>query len=201
MSSRFMRRSTAVSVMSERGLWSRVLGKTMSVSASLVSFKDSSSCIAASDSGTRCSFPAFMRSPGTVHSLCSKSTSYQAIPRTSPERAAVRMVNCRASAPMPLCWRSSAMKGFMSRHGSAAKCFDLATLERAGSSASRWPFQRAGLSPVRYRCTVAQSSTASKRPRRREAVSALVCHTGSSTRMMCAVSISATSILPMMGAA
>ena len=48
-----------------------------------------STATAASDSGTRCSRPPFIRSPGIRHSFASKSTSAQVAPRASPDRAAV----------------------------------------------------------------------------------------------------------------
>lgn len=83
--------------------------KTMSVSAlnGSSSFRIAS---ARSDSGTRCSLPAFMRWGGTVQIFAAKSISAQHAPRDSPERAAVRMVNSRARAPMASIARSCAMK-------------------------------------------------------------------------------------------
>jgi hypothetical protein len=65
--------------------------------------------------------------------------------------------------------------------GSARWCSTFWIFPGAGSSLSRWPFQRAGLSPVRYLRTVAQLSTLSMRPRRRVAVSVLVFQMGSRT--------------------
>jgi len=64
---------------------------------------------AVSDSGTRCSLPAFMRSPGTTHSRSTKLISSQRAPINSPVRAAVRMANSSAHAATPSCRRSSGM--------------------------------------------------------------------------------------------
>jgi hypothetical protein len=66
-------------------------GKTKSSEAtSFIRFRIAS---AGSDSGTRCCLPAFMRSAGTVHTAALTSISSHRAPRTSPERAAVRMRN------------------------------------------------------------------------------------------------------------
>ena len=52
---------------------------------------------AASDSGTRCSRPAFMRSAGTVHVADARSTSSHRACRASPDREAVSIKNSNAS--------------------------------------------------------------------------------------------------------
>ena len=65
--------------------------------------------MAACGKGTRCSRDAFIRSAGTVQFpvVISEfgsvviSNSFQVIPRTSPERAAVSVTNCKALAPAP----------------------------------------------------------------------------------------------------
>ena len=49
----------------------------------------SSTPTAASDNGTRCSPPAFIRDAGTRHSRASRSTSPHLAPRASPDRTAV----------------------------------------------------------------------------------------------------------------
>ena len=48
---------------------------------------------AASDKGTRCSTPAFLRDAGMRHSRASRSTSPHVAPRASPDRTAVSAVN------------------------------------------------------------------------------------------------------------
>ena len=48
------------------------------------------------DSGTRCSLPAFILVPGTVHRALSKSISLHSAKRASPDRAAVKIVNSRS---------------------------------------------------------------------------------------------------------
>jgi hypothetical protein len=47
--------------------------------------------------GTRCSRPAFILLAGTVQILFFRSISDHRAPKTSPDRAAVRMQNSRAS--------------------------------------------------------------------------------------------------------
>ena len=46
--------------------------------------------------GTRCSRPAFIRSPGIVHKRVSRLISSHRTPRTSPERTAVSVANSAA---------------------------------------------------------------------------------------------------------
>jgi len=55
----------------------------------------STTATASGPSGTRCSFPAFMRSPESVQVRLSTSISDQRAPRASPLRAAVRIRNRR----------------------------------------------------------------------------------------------------------
>ena len=66
------------------------------------------SAIARPHSGTRCSMPAFIREAGIVHTRASRLISPHCAPRTSPVRAAVRIVNSSARAATPVCLRSSA---------------------------------------------------------------------------------------------
>ena len=63
-----------------------------------------------------------MRAPGMVHTLASSSTSPQVIPRTSPERAAVRIAKASAFAAMPSRCARSTMNAGASRQSSAAWC-------------------------------------------------------------------------------
>lgn len=53
------------------------------------------------DNGTLCSFPAFMRGAGTVHTRALKSISLHMASRTSPDREAVKMRNSKALADNP----------------------------------------------------------------------------------------------------
>ena len=53
-------------------------------------------CIARSESGARCSLPAFIRSAGTVQSLARRSNPDHRAPIVSPVRAAVKIVNSSA---------------------------------------------------------------------------------------------------------
>ena len=59
---------------------------------------------AASDSGTRCSMPPFMRPAGTVHSALSRSTSSQWAPLASPLLAAVNTPNQRQNLAASDAW-------------------------------------------------------------------------------------------------
>ncbi len=85
-----------------------ILAKTRSVSGFRRVAARSAS--APDESGTRCGRPAFIRSPGTTHRAAGRSISDHLAPRTSPERAAVRMVNSSARAPVPFSSASLAMK-------------------------------------------------------------------------------------------
>ena len=64
--------------------------------------------IARSQSGTRCTRPPFMRAAGTVHMRAARSISDHFAPNTSPDRAALRMQNSSAQAPMPCASRNCA---------------------------------------------------------------------------------------------
>ena len=65
---------------------------------------------AGSESGTRCSLRAFIRSAGTTHSRSATFISDHVAPITSLVRAAVRIVNSSARAAIPSCCRSSVIK-------------------------------------------------------------------------------------------
>ena len=67
----------------------------------------------------------------------------------------------------------------MSCHGRALWCFTFDTLFGLGKTVSKWPLQRAGLSPVRKPATVDQERTDSIRPLSRLAVSVLLSQMGS----------------------
>ena len=152
------------------------------------------------DSGTRCGLRDFMRSAGTFHSPASKSISDHAAPRTSPERAAVRMANSRAPAALALGRANRhVMRAIGRRAGRRGRTF--ATLVGSASIMAMWPFQRAGLGPSRYSATMAQSSTFSMRLRRRVAVSAFAHQMGSRISSTCAVLTSWTGSAPIMGSA
>src|SRR5262249_14824337 len=73
------------------------------------------------------------------------------------------------------------------------------TFPLAANSSFRWPRQRAGLSPDRKRRTVAQLSTFSMRPRRREAVSHLAFQIGCRTLTTCSVVMLSTGRSPRTG--
>jgi hypothetical protein len=74
----------------------------------------------AGDNGTRCSRPAFMRSAGIVQTFEIKSISDHLAPSASPERAAVRIRNSKASAAIASRSRSLPIKAGTSWYGSAA---------------------------------------------------------------------------------
>ena len=105
------------------------------------------------------------------------------------------MANSRARAAVPSIARNFSMKHGTSRHGIAARCLTR-RLRGAASKYSRWPLQRAGLSPVRYPATVAQSKIASIRPRKRAPVSGALCHTFSRAFTTIAVSMVETGSEP-----
>ena len=112
-----IRRQTATSVMFET--LCRRCGDWKITSLSSTSGVDSSSAMAAELSGTRCSRPPFMRAAGTIHVLDAKSISGHLARRTSPDRAAVRIANSRARAPLPSTLASALMKRGISATGSA----------------------------------------------------------------------------------
>lgn len=82
-------RSTCVKVMSDIG-WPCFTddGNIRPLPSDRGRARSSTSC-AASLSGTRCSVPLFMRSPGMRHSHVPVSSSFHVAPRASPDRAAV----------------------------------------------------------------------------------------------------------------
>ena len=100
--------------------------------------------------GIRCSFLAFIRSDGTVHSAFSRLISCQVAPRTSPERVAVSIVNSSAFAATPERLRKSTIKMPTCEYGRALWCLTFLVLLGAGSTISKLPFHRAGFSPSRY---------------------------------------------------
>ncbi len=151
------------------------------------------------ESGTRCGRPAFMRSAGTVQIAVRRSISRHRAPSVSPVRAAVRIVNSNASAPIPSRKRSVAMKAANSTKGRAARCLTGAMRPCAGNTFARWPFQRAGFASVRYPRTAAQSRTFSIRPRSLLAVSVFEVQSGSRTSVMCRTSTSETANAPNTG--
>src|SRR5712691_7645304 len=81
----------------------------------------------ASESGTRCSRPAFMRPAGTVQTLASRSISPHRAPKTSPVRAAVKIANSSARAAMPSRPRRASRNSGKSSIGRAAWCSTLRT--------------------------------------------------------------------------
>ena len=113
--------------------------------------------IARGDTGTRCSLPDFMRVPGTIQTLPSRSISSHRAPRTSPRRAAVRIVNSIARAVVPSTLRKATMNAGTSATANAAWCSTLRSFVGGASRCSRCPLHRAGLSPCRYPEMVAQS--------------------------------------------
>ena len=88
--------SSLVNVMSDSGLPRRLLENT-SPESSRSRRASRTIANARSVNGTRCSRPAFIRDPGIVHMRASASISSIVAPRTSPERAAVRTRNSKAS--------------------------------------------------------------------------------------------------------
>ena len=153
--------------------------------------------IAAFESGTRCSRPAFILKAGTVHVRTSKSISDHVASRTSPERAAVNTRNSNASfaASLLLHSRTAAIALATSPCGSACICF-FGPLPFFGSTAlSASP---AGLS-FRYPSPIAHFMIASMRYRNRFAMVGFVVHIGSITLMTFAVLIASTGRFPMAG--
>ena len=144
------------------------------------------------ESGTRWSWPAFMRSPGMVQTP-SRSISDQRAPRTSPDRAAVRMANSSARALMPPCARSSAgMPAPCRKHRGVVRLLeflrfaqDVGRDGRASGQGSRRA-RRSARAPWRL------SSTCSIRPRSRSAVVRFVSQIGSSTPSTSSVVILST---------
>ena len=142
-------------------------------------------------SGTRCSRRHFMRSAGTLQTAAPTSISDQSAPRASPLLAAHKIRNSSERADMDWRSRSSRTKVGTSSKGIAAWWPRESRLGR-GSSLSRCPRHRAGFSFVRRPLARAASSTASTRPRSRDAISGLVCQTGRRMLRTSWVVISAT---------
>ncbi len=135
-------------------------------------------CSAALESAARCTLPPFMRSAGTVQVPRATSISPHVAPRISPERAAVRIPNIRARAPIPPTSERRAMNSAISSIGRARWCLTRDTFPGSASSLSRCPFHRAGFGQDRSSRVAAQSRTASNRPRTRLAVSVFVVQIG-----------------------
>lgn len=162
---------------------------------------------ASAGSGTRCGRWFFMRAPGIVHTarlsavevLASRLTSSHVMPRTSPDRAAVRTRKRSACAAMPLRWIRSAHQPDASTTARAGWLSNFATLVGLANNSDRFPFHRAGFSPSRCPATVAQDKTFSRRPRSRDVVSVLSRQIGSKTRSMSCATMSEISFLPNMG--
>ena len=197
-SARFIRLSSCSPTMLDNGLPARP-GKSRTPSCWPRS--RTSSAIAASDNGMRCSFPAFMREAGIVHKRASRSNSDQLASSASDVRQAVKMHNSTSIAPAPGMARSCGMKAGSSRQSSAAWFSTFATALGFGNSWSRCPRHAAGLSPARNPCTVHHARMPSIRPRSLVAVSVLSRQIGSSTRITCSVLTSATGMAPSTGLA
>ena len=160
------------------------------------------SVTAAVDSGTRCSFPAFMRSAGIVHTRASISISIHVAPRTSPDRAAVKIANSAARAAIPSRWLNSFMKTPTSCHGKAGGFLTGAILLGLASRFSPSDLASVpGSHPAGACSTVAQSRMLSMRPRNLVTVPVLCCQIGLSTFTTKAVSTAATGSAPMIGPA
>ena len=119
MSARFIRLSNAVRVISDIGRPGFVPGNTSSSPRPRTA---SRIAIAEAVSGTRCSVPAFIRSAGMVHILSPASISDHRAPRTSPDRAHVRIANCSAREERASFSRSCVMKAGTSVQGRALWC-------------------------------------------------------------------------------
>jgi len=79
----------------------------------------SSTASACALSGTRCSTRIFILAAGTVQMPFAKSISLHSAPRTSPDRAAVKIKNCSARAPTLRFARNSAMSSATRKYGNA----------------------------------------------------------------------------------
>ncbi len=108
----------------------------------------SSTATAASDNGTRCSDPAFIREAGTRHSRASRSTSPHVAPRASPDRtavSAVKRIAALAAGPAPDASTATSAAG-TSAYGNARRCaraFGLfgkaASITSPAAFTSTWP--------------------------------------------------------------
>ena len=105
------------------------------------------------DSGTRCSFPPFIRTAGTVHIAASKSISSQRAPDLARPR----------SAPSTRMQLAHELANFRPRQGGVVRNFR--NLRRIGQQVIEMSAQRAGFSPVRNLLTVAQAKMFSIRLR------------------------------------
>ena len=194
-----MRRSAAVRLMFGSAVPVFAPGNTSAAAPGCPAHIRRSNSIAAADRGTRRGLPAFMRVPGIGHTAASQSISPQRMPRTSPDRQAVRIASSTARAAIPSRLRHSAMKPATSLHGRAGWCSVALTLRGAGNHDAKWPFNRAGFSPVHHPRALAASSTASICPRRRDAVSGARSQNGRSTYMIASLSTFCTGRFPKTG--
>lgn len=141
----FMRRRTAVSVMSEKAWPVRGAVKTgdCGPAGSRVARRRS----AGLDNGILQKVPVVDRSTDRFQLAPSMSSSDHLIFRTSRGRAAVRIKNCRARLATPGIRLSSAKNSGISSAGNDA-CRSCCRIEAGDARRqSRWPFQRAGLIP------------------------------------------------------
>jgi hypothetical protein len=140
---------TAARVMSERGLPGRLLGKTSAPGSSeplngrawAMTFR------ASALRGTRCWRPAFILVPASVQTFASRSNSPQVAPLTSPDLAAVRTANRKASAPIPSADRSSDIKSGTSFQGRAGVVTDAPGLGRRRQKVAQLPAPRGRVGP------------------------------------------------------
>ena len=145
--------------------------------------------MARADNGTRCSRPAFMRAPGIVQTLASRSTSGQVASSTSLVRVAVTISssNARRTEGLASAVRSAWMNAGTAAYGSAAwwgfspQCF--------GSTLFR---PSVGLSPLRNPDAFVQSKTTLMRCFTRRAVSGSHVQIGASTFNTSDASIAST---------
>lgn len=116
------------------------------------------------DSGTRCSFPPFIRTAGTVHIAASKSISSQRAPDLArPRRFQDAELDCARSAPSTRMQLAHELANFRRRQGGVVRNFR--NLRRIGQQVIEMSAQRAGFSPVRNLLTVAQAKMFSIRLR------------------------------------
>ena len=119
------------------------------------------------DSGTRCSFPPFIRTAGTVHIAASKSISSQRAPDLArPRRFQDAELDCARSAPSTRMQLAHELANFRRRQGGVVRNFrNFRNLRRIGQQVIEMSAQRAGFSPVRNLLTVAQAKMFSIRLR------------------------------------
>jgi hypothetical protein len=128
--------------MSESGL-PRTLGNTRASGWGWIGRSSRRRPQAGGGRGTRCSFRAFIRTPGTLQSAAERSNSRQVMPRTSPVRAEVKIEKRSAAAPIPSTLASAAQKAGSCCQGSAGRWATRWTRRGGGSSSDKRPRQRA----------------------------------------------------------